>query len=97
MTGVQTCALPISERFVDGEGRIDRYPVQHGDRQALLEWVAARAFTAEDVLTERDVNERLEPFAPRGDVAVLRRYLVDHGVIERTRSGSEYALVASED
>ena len=84
------------ERFVDGEGRIDRYPVQHGDRQALFEWVAARAFTPEDVLTERDVNERLEPFAPRGDVAVLRRYLVDHGVLERTRSGSEYALVASE-
>lgn len=40
------------------------------------------------------MNERLAPFAPGGDVAVLRRYLVDHGLLERTPSGSEYAPVA---
>ncbi|GAA1931232.1 hypothetical protein GCM10009775_24200 [Microbacterium aoyamense] len=82
------------DRFLDRAGRIDRYPVQHGDRHELLAWVAERAFSADEVFTESEVNERLEPFAPGGDVAVLRRYLVDHELLERTPSGSEYALVS---
>ncbi|MDZ8276432.1 DUF2087 domain-containing protein [Microbacterium aquimaris] len=31
------------------------------------------------------------------DVAILRRHLVDHGLVERTASGTEYALPASAD
>ena len=30
------------------------------------------------------------------DPAALRRYLVDAGLLERTRSGSEYALAAGD-
>lgn len=80
------------ERFLDADGRIDRYPAAADERRALLVWVAGRAFSAEDVLDEAEVGERLLPYAPSGDVAVLRRYLVDHGILERTPSGSEYAL-----
>lgn len=80
-------------RFLDATGRIDRYPLRSAQRRELLAWVAARAFSPTDVLTEPEVNARLEPYAPGGDVAVLRRYLVDHGLLERTASGSEYALV----
>lgn len=82
------------ERFLDADGRIDRYPVRDGERRELLVWVADRAVATHDVLSERDLNERLEPYAPGGDVAVLRRYLIDHGLLERTRSGSEYARVS---
>jgi len=80
------------ERFLDRDGRIDRYPSHSGDRIELLTLIAERAFTPGVSMTEGDVNERLEPHAPGGDVAVLRRYLVDHGLLERTASGSEYAL-----
>lgn len=79
------------ERFLDASGRIDRYPQRDADRRALLAWVADRAFPGGEVLAEREVNERLAPFAPGGDVAVLRRHLVDHELLERTRSGSQYA------
>lgn len=79
------------ERFLDGEGRIDRYPVRADDRRELLTWVAERVLPRGLVWTERDVNELLAPVAPGGDVAVLRRHLVDDGLLERTRSGSEYA------
>jgi hypothetical protein len=81
-------------RFLDGSGRIDRYPVQSGDRAELLRWVAEQAFVPGEVLSERATNERLARFT--GDVAVLRRYLVDAELLERTRSGSEYALVESD-
>ena len=78
------------ERFVDEDGRIDRWPVQSEDRIELLRWVADRALLPGEVLSERQINERLSAFT--GDVALLRRHLVDHGLLERTRSGSEYAL-----
>lgn len=84
------------ERFLDRSGRIDRYPATDGERAALLAWVAARAFGETEVLSEAEVNERLLPYAPGGDVAVSRRYLVDYELLERTRSGSQYAAVQPE-
>lgn len=77
------------ERFLKPDGRIDRYPMRADDRRALLEWVVSRAIPADTVLTEHQLGERLAAFTT--DVAVLRRYLVDHGLLERTPSGSEYA------
>lgn len=81
------------ERFLDGAGRIDRYPSRDDERHTLLEWVAHRVLTSGEAISEREINERLLPYAPAEDVAVLRRYLVDHELVERTRSGTEYALV----
>lgn len=77
------------DRFLDDVGRIHTYPADAGVRTELLAAVARQAFTADEVLTEREVNARLERYTD--DVAVLRRYLVDAGELERTRSGSQYA------
>ena len=46
------------------------------------------------LLTEKELGERLGEFAD--DVAVLRRYLVDFGLLIRTRSGSTYSLPPQE-
>lgn len=80
------------QRFLDAEGRIDRYPSGQADRDELLRWVAEHVLTAGEVVGEREVTDRLARFS--GDPAALRRHLVDAGILERTRSGSEYALVA---
>lgn len=77
------------ERYLR-DGRIDRYPAAQGERAELLALVASRAFRSGEVLTEAEVNERLATF--HDDVAVLRRYLVDFGLLVRTRSGSSYSL-----
>ena len=45
-----------------------------------------------EVVTERVITERLAAYAD--DSASLRRYLVDAGLVERTSTGSEYALAA---
>lgn len=78
------------DRFVRG-GRIDRYPTGAADRAELLDWVAARVLAPGEVVAERALNDRLA--AVTDDVAALRRYLVDAGLVERRRDGSEYALV----
>lgn len=77
------------ERFVEGK-RIRQYPANAGERGELLAWVAQDAFESGAILTERQVNQRLLPYAD--DVAVLRRYLVDYELVERRADGSEYTL-----
>ncbi|GAA2078395.1 DUF2087 domain-containing protein [Microbacterium hatanonis] len=81
------------DRFLRPDGRVDRYPSKASERAELLAHVAERVLRPGEVVTERELTGRLERFAD--DVALLRRHLVDHGVVERTPSGSEYALAPS--
>ncbi|KGJ72741.1 hypothetical protein GY21_13335 [Cryobacterium roopkundense] len=78
------------ERFLGADGRVDQYPANQEQRAALLRWIAARAFVAGGHLTEVEVNATLEAYAH--DVATLRRYLVDAGVLGRDPEGRRYSL-----
>lgn len=83
-------ARPVGvERFLNGRGEIDRYPSNAAEHRALLEFVAERSLADGEVVSETELNERLAKFS--SDTAALRRYMVDDEVLERTRSGSEYA------
>jgi hypothetical protein len=79
------------QRFVR-DGRILQYPARPTERLELLQWVAREALRPSEVVSEAEMNERLS--AHTDDVAALRRYLVDAGFVERTATGSEYALPA---
>jgi hypothetical protein len=80
------------QRFLTADGRIDRYPSNAGERETLLAYIVARVLAPDEVVDEREFTERLAVFAD--DAAALRRHLVDAGLVERTRSGSEYARAA---
>jgi len=69
-------------------GRIDRYPANQAERRELLAWIAEETFEPGEEFTERKVNERLLSYTD--DVVLLRRYMIDFGVLERTPSGSSY-------
>ena len=70
-------------------GRIERYPANMAERRELLAWIVSEAIKAGEDLTEKQVNERLLSYAD--DVVMLRRYIVDFGLLERTPSGSSYS------
>ena len=78
------------QRFLTPDGRVDRYPANAREREALLAHIAARVLAPDEVVDERDLTRRLARFSD--DPAALRRYLVDTELVVRTRSGSEYAL-----
>ncbi len=78
------------ERFLVA-GRIDQYPANKRQRYELLRWIAGKAFTPGEELSEKDVNERLGRYT--SDAVTLRRYLVDSELLERTRTGSAYSPV----
>ncbi|MHC6219232.1 DUF2087 domain-containing protein [Arthrobacter sp. MMS24-S77] len=78
------------ERFLTADGRIDRYPARETERLKLLAWVAGRILDSGDRVAEQELNERLAQLT--NDVPMLRRYLVDSGIVSRTADGSAYWL-----
>jgi hypothetical protein len=75
-------------------GRIERYPANMAQRRELLAWIASEAIQPGEKLTEKQVNERLLSYSD--DVVMLRRYLIDFGLLRRTPSGSSYSRQAEE-
>lgn len=68
------------------DGRIATYPSRPADREELLAWIAARLPDRE--LTEKEVGEHLALVTD--DIAVVRRYLVDAGLLDRAADGTGY-------
>ncbi len=60
-------------------------PVKPQLRLDLLTWIASTLPTDRE-LTETEINTHLR--AVDDDVAMLRRYLVDHGLVERPVPGT---------
>jgi hypothetical protein len=73
-------------------GRIERYPANMTERRELLTWIVSEAIEPGEHLTEKQVNERLLSYTD--DVVMLRRYMIDFGLLERTASGSSYSRQA---
>ena len=78
-------------RFLTGT-RVRSWPASEADRIELLQWIADHAFPDDRELGEREVTDRLRDYSD--DPALVRRYLVDAGMLDRTPSGSRYARAA---
>ncbi|MFJ6418655.1 DUF2087 domain-containing protein [Paeniglutamicibacter sp. NPDC091659] len=83
------------DRFLDADGRIDRYPKNYGERLSLLRSIGARVMKHGEELNEPDLTLRLEDLTD--DAVLLRRYLVDYGVLLRRPDGSVYRLSDGSD
>lgn len=70
--------------FVDPAGRLVQMPKREHKRMVALAWVAASLPRGVEV-SEVEVNALLRQF--NDDVAMLRRYLVDYGMVERPEPG----------
>lgn len=79
-------------RYFDAAGGLTRWPGKHTDRVACL-WVMWSRLPARAVLSEPAVNEALKAAHRFGDHVLLRRELVDLGLLARTPDGREYRRV----
>lgn len=77
------------DRFLDESGRIVQLPRKQIPRRALLEYLAAK-FEPDAVYTEHQVNAICEQWHTFGDYFLLRRELVDNGLLDRERNGAKY-------
>ena len=75
--------------FLDSEGKIIQLPQRRLVREAILAYLAEH-FTPERIYTEREVNAICDAWHTFGDYFLLRRELVEHGLLGRERDGSRY-------
>lgn len=73
--------------FIQPDGRLKAIPTQEKKLLVVLEHIA-QEFEPGERYSEKLVNVMLHPFHP--DTALLRRYLVDYGFLERQGGGGEY-------
>ena len=79
-------------RYFDEAGRLIRWPGKASHRPDCL-WVMWSRIPAGAVMHEREVNERLTAEHRFGDHSLLRRELVDGGLMRRTIDGREYRRI----
>lgn len=68
--------------FLTGDGRLVRMPSKHRKRLVVLDHIA-RVFEPGRQYTEVEVNAMARAF--HDDVAMVRRYLVDEGFLDRDK------------
>ena len=75
--------------FVDEHGRITRWSSKLKDQQAMLEYLATK-FTPESSYNEKEVNELLRQWYLDADFVLVRRSMIDAGLLNRTKDGARY-------
>ncbi|GAA1136481.1 DUF2087 domain-containing protein [Ornithinicoccus hortensis] len=76
---------PDLARLFNKHGDLVSMPVKKDLRLQFLTWIASTLPKGRD-LTETEINAGLRPID--GDVATLRRYLVEAGLVERPSPGT---------
>ncbi|ODU58342.1 MAG: transcriptional regulator [Clostridium sp. SCN 57-10] len=82
------CSAVVA-RFLDAEGRVCQLPVKKDKRCLVLAYLAEKFVLGRDY-TEKEVNAFLSEWHTFDDFFLLRRELVDHGMLARERNGSRY-------
>lgn len=79
----------IKNFFLNGvQGRLKIFPSKEKQRLIIIREIAHRL--EDKYYTEKQLNEKLSTV--HEDYALLRRYLVDYGFLDRKQDGSEYWL-----
>lgn len=79
-------------RYFDPAGRLESWPSKVSQQRLCL-WTLWSRIPAETDLTERQVSDRLKADDLFGDHALLRRDMIDMGLLTRTRDGRVYRRV----
>ena len=82
-------------RFLDEAGRITFFPKKRDKRDAILAYLAKKFEVGRDY-KEREVNGIIDAWHTFGDLFILRREMIEAGVLHRTRDGARYWREAAE-
>lgn len=75
-------------RFLNGE-KIKQLPVKENHKQYVLNYLASKFEKGKDY-TEGEVNAIIDDWHTFGDYFILRRGLIDSGLLKRLPNGSKY-------
>lgn len=89
---IDTVRLRKIARSFDVDGRLVGWPGKANHRVDCL-WVLWSRVPARVAMDEFEINRRLNAEHAFGDPALLRRELVDHGLMRRTPDGRDYRRI----
>jgi hypothetical protein len=78
-------------QFLDEQGRLRQLPAKNRKKILALDYLAGK-FEQGRVYSEPEINEQLTQWHTFGDFHLLRRLLVDYGLLNRVPDGSRYWL-----
>ncbi len=84
---------PVLHKYLESDGRLRTWPRKRQARGEVLRYLASK-FDPEASYAEGDVNALIANWHSFGDHSLLRRELVEAGLLKRTRDGSNYWLAA---
>ncbi|WKY48397.1 DUF2087 domain-containing protein [Eubacteriaceae bacterium ES3] len=76
-------------KFLDERGRINQLPKKKTTRLEILTYLTQK-FDLNKDYTEKEVNEMCQVWHTFDDYFILRRELIDYGLLKRTVNGSRY-------
>lgn len=76
-------------KFLNDSGKIIQLPQKKSTKTAVLSYLAEK-FKADHDYTEKEVNSVCESWSTFGDFFLLRRELIDSGLLCREPDGSRY-------
>lgn len=90
-TNLPTMIQLFSEikKFQDSEGRLTLFPSKRRNKVISLLYLATK-FESDTIYTEKQVNEIIECNHTFQDKWLLRRELINHGLLCRLNDGSQY-------
>lgn len=75
--------------FLDGQGRVTLFPQKRAKRAAVLRYLAEK-FETDRSYTEKEVNDICLAWHTFNDYFLVRRSLVEEGLLSRKPDGSCY-------
>lgn len=82
--------------FLDGQGRVRQIPVPNRTKLPVLAYLSGK-FDAGRTYTEKEVNAILTQWHTFDDYFLLRRLLVDYGLLDRTPNGAAYWVAEKQE
>ncbi len=79
-------------RFLDRDLRLITWPKKHGNKMLALEYLVSK-FEFNKPYTEKEVNDTLNAWHTFADWPLLRRGLVDAGLMNRDKNGYAYRRI----
>ncbi len=79
----------LLSRYMDKSGKILQFPAKEKVRLMLIRRISMK-FKFEQKYSEKEVNEILKPLY--NDYVLIRRLMIDYGLLDRKADGSEYWL-----
>ena len=88
--------MNVIKNFLDEKGRVTNWPAKRSLKIEVVKYIADK-FEDGRIYSEKDVNGIINEWHTYGDYFMLRRGMIEYQLLARTRNGSKYWKLKSEE